>query len=110
MIKYFNYTEQMVSVIQHNGLRVSGILQAHNNLGSTTAPESIDLLTKRVGEIKGRRNVHKHVDFVSQRVYVQNIKTSTITTATPDELKDVTAGLEIKEAKNGKRLIDELPD
>jgi hypothetical protein len=109
-MKYYNHIDTMVTVKQFNGLQISGVLKSHNVNGDFNAPESIDLLTKREGHIRGKKNGHSFTDYVMQRVYVQNIKTSNIEKPTEAVLKDLDNGRKIKEAKNPVKKVHELQD
>ncbi len=67
------YINKSVTVIQKNGLQIKGVLVT-NMSSSHNAPTGIDIIDRRHGEIEGRTSRHKVTHYITQRVYVCNIR------------------------------------
>jgi hypothetical protein len=80
------YRNKSVTVIQKNGLKINGVLVT-NMSSSHDAPAGIDIIDRRHGEIEGRTARHKVTHYITQRVYVCNIR-SIITNQEPTPVTD----------------------
>ena len=72
------YINKNITVTQKNGLKIHGVLVA-NVLSSNDRPPAIDIIDRRHGEIEGKKASHKVTHYITQRVYICNIRSITTT-------------------------------
>ena len=77
------YINKSVTVVQKNGLKINGVLVT-NMSSSQNAPAGIDIIDRRHGEIEGRTARHKVTHYITQRVYVCNIRSINVTPSEAD--------------------------
>lgn len=71
-----NFLNKSVIITQKNNLKIHGVLVT-NMSSSHNAPAGIDIIDRRHGSIEGRTSRHKVTHYITQRVYVCNIRSIT---------------------------------
>ena len=82
------YLNKNITVTQKNGVKINGVMVTEMS-SSQNAPAGIDIIDRRHGEIEGKKASHKVMHYITQRVYVCNIRsiiTNQEPTPVPDEL------------------------
>jgi hypothetical protein len=70
------YLNKSITVTQKNGVKIHGVMVTEMS-SSQNAPAGIDIIDRRHGSIEGRTSRHKVTHYITQRVYVCNIRSIT---------------------------------
>lgn len=85
------YRGGLVEITQRNKIKVQGLLTAINTRGDFNAPDSVDVLTRRLEVIKGKSGRERKVlCYIMARVFTCNV-------AKVDAVKDTALLEELKE-------------